>query len=92
MNTITQATLYPSHRSRLDTLLGIQTGGPTRRGRKPGASKVALEYLGRDIDVRAALKRTGLFDPQDGLIRPEILKLIENRIEPGAFVLDVDEP
>src|SRR6056297_89037 len=92
LNTITQATLYPSHRSRLDVLLGIQTGGPTRRGRKPGASKVALEYLGRAIDVRAALRRTGLFDPQDGLIRPEILKLIENRIASEAHVLDVDEP
>jgi len=41
VNTITQATLYPSHRSRIDLLLGIQTGGPTRRGRHPGASKVA---------------------------------------------------
>jgi len=92
MNTITQATLYTSHRSRLDTLLRIQIGGPTRRGRKPGASKVALEYLGRDIDVRAALKRTGLFDPQGGAIRSEILKLIENQIEKGTFVLDVDEP
>src|SRR6056297_1150324 len=92
LNTITQATLYPSHRSRLDILLGIQTGGPTRRGRKPGASKVALEYLGRAIDVRAALRRSGLFDPQDGLIRPEILKLIENRIASEAHVLDVEEP
>ena len=92
LNTITQATVYPSHRSHLDILLGIQTGGPTRRGRKPGASKVALEFLGRDIDLRAALKRTGLFDPRDGAIRSEILRMIENRIESGAFVLDVDEP
>ncbi|SDD86017.1 helix-turn-helix domain-containing protein [Ruegeria marina] len=92
MNSITQATLYPSHRSRLDILMGIQTGGPTRRGRKPGASKVALEYLGRDINVRAALKRTGLFNPETGPIRPEILRLIENRMEEQTFVLDVDEP
>lgn len=92
VNSITQATLYPSHRSRLDTLVGIQTGGPTRRGRKPGASKVALEYLGRDIDVRQAMKRIGLFDPRNGHIRKEILTLIENRIDDGATVLDVEEP
>ncbi|MCM2563318.1 helix-turn-helix transcriptional regulator [Lutimaribacter sp. EGI FJ00015] len=92
VNTITQATLYPSHRSRIGVLLGIQTGGPTRRGRKPGASKVALEYLGRDINVREALKRTGLYDPKDGLIRSEILSLIENSLDPGTFVLDVEEP
>lgn len=92
VNTITQATLYPSHRNRLDTLVGIQTGGPTRRGRKPGASKVALEYLGRDIDIRQALKRTGLFNAGDGAIRSEMLDLIENKIDPGSFVLDVREP
>ena len=92
VNSITQVTLYPSHRSRLDILLGIQTGGPTRRGRRPGASKVALEFLGREIDIRTALKRTGLFDPDEGAIRPEILRLIENRIESNAFVLDVNEP
>lgn len=92
VNSITQATLYPSHRSRLGILLGIQTGGPTRRGRKPGASKVALEFLGRDINLRQALKRTGLFDPKAGLIRSEILSLIDNSIGPGTFVLDVEEP
>ncbi len=92
LGSITQATLYPSHRSRLDTLVGIQTGGPTRRGRKPGASKVALEYLGREINVRHALKRTGLFDPREGLFRPDILPMIENKIEPSSFVLDVEEP
>lgn len=91
-NSITQATLYPSHRHRLDVLLGIQTGGPTRRGRRPGASKVALEYLGRSINTREALKRCGLFNPEDNRMRPEILAQIENRIDPSAFVLDVDEP
>jgi len=89
---ITQATLYPSHRHRLDLLLGIQTGGPTRRGRKPGASKVALEYLGRKINTREALKRCGLFNPEDDRIRPEVLALIENRIDPLTLVLDVEEP
>jgi len=89
---ITQATLYPSHRTRLDVLVGIQTGGPTRRGRKPGASKLALEYLGRSINARAALKRTGLFDPRGGLLRPEMLALIKNEIAPNSSVLDVDEP
>lgn len=92
VNTITQATLYPSHRNRIGLMLGIQTGGPTRRGRKPGASKVAMEYLGRDINVRQALKRTGLFNPNEGAIRSEILSLIENKIAPSSFVLDVDEP
>jgi transcriptional regulator with XRE-family HTH domain len=92
VNSITQATLYPSHRSRLDTLVGIQTGGPIRRGRKPGASRVALEYLGRDINLRQAMKRIGLFKTEGGFIRDEILALIENRMHDDASVLDVEEP
>lgn len=92
VNSVTQMTLYPSHRNRIGLLLGIQTGGPTRRGRKPGASKVALEYLGREINLRQALKRIGMFEPAGGSIRPEILSLIANAIEPNSFVLDVEEP
>lgn len=89
---ITQMTLYPSHRTRLEKLVGVQTGGPTRRGRKPGASRVVLEYLGRDIDTRRALSRLGLFSPASGDIRAEIVAVIENRIPPGSYVLDIEEP
>jgi len=92
VNTITQVTLYPSYQHRLDCLFGIQTGGPTRRGRKPGASRVALEYLGRDIDVRQALRQTGLFDPASGEIRADLVPAITNSIAPGDYVLEIDEP
>ncbi|WP_101068672.1 helix-turn-helix domain-containing protein [Roseovarius salinarum] len=89
---ITQATLYPRHRPRVDRLVGIQTGGPTGRGRKPAAARVVLEYLGRDVDLRSALKRAGLFHPDGGRIRPETLELLENVIAPDSCVLEVDEP
>jgi transcriptional regulator with XRE-family HTH domain len=92
VNSITQVTLYLSHQHRLDRLFGIQTGGPTRRGRKPSASRVALEYLGRDIDVRQALRQTGLFDPAGGELRDDLVDVIANAIAPGDFVLEIDEP
>ncbi|WP_300442710.1 helix-turn-helix transcriptional regulator [uncultured Mameliella sp.] len=92
MNSVTQMTLYPSYRSRMDYLLGIQTGGPTRRGRKPGASRVALEFLGTDISLSRAMRQTGLFHPDDPALRSEIVEAIGNRIDPGAYVLEVDEP
>lgn len=92
VNSITQMTLYPSYQHRLDALYGIQTGGPTRRGRKPGASRVALEFLGRNIDVKQALRQTGLFDPSTGVIRDDIASAIVNTIEPGGFVLEIDAP
>lgn len=91
-NSITQMTLYPSYQQRIDYLLGIQTGGPTRRGRKPGASRVALEFLGTHIDIRRALRETGLFHPRSPSLRQEIVTMIENRIDEGDFVLEVDEP
>ncbi|MEY8840503.1 hypothetical protein AB9K41_15900, partial [Cribrihabitans sp. XS_ASV171] len=92
MNSVTQMTLYPSYRQRIDYLLGIQTGGPTRRGRKPGASRVALEFLGTDISVGRAMRQTGLFQPDDPSLRREIVQAIRNEIDERSFVLEVDEP
>lgn len=88
---VTQATLYPSHQHRLTSLVGIQTGGPTRRGRKPGASKVLLDYLGRRINVRKALQESGFFHPTSGWIRQDIIPLITNQIDADSFVFEVDE-
>lgn len=90
--TISQITLYPNYRSRVDRLAGIQTGGPVRRGRKPGASKVLLEYLGRNIDTRKALLQTGLFEHNDPSLSENTLKLIRNKIPQGSYVLEADEP
>ncbi|WP_259782389.1 helix-turn-helix domain-containing protein [Aestuariispira ectoiniformans] len=91
-NSLTQVTLYPCYRSRVDVLAGIQTGGPVRRGRRPGASKVVLEYLGRDVDVRKALRGSGLFEADSPGLSPSILEMINNIIPEGSYVLDVDEP
>lgn len=92
VNSITQATLFPSYQHRLDCLFGIQTGGPTRRGRKPAASRLALEYLGREIDLRQALRQIGLYDPESRDLRPEIVSAITNEIPQGEYVLEIEEP
>jgi len=92
LNSVTQMTLYPSYRQRIDFLMGVQTGGPTRRGRKPGASRVAMEFLGTEINLRRALAQTGLFRPDDPSLRQDIVASIINKIRDGDFVLEVDEP
>ncbi|WP_335949177.1 MULTISPECIES: helix-turn-helix domain-containing protein [Salipiger] len=92
LNSVTQAIFYPSYGSRVDYLLGIQTGGPTRQGRKPGASRVALEYLGTELNLLRAMRQTGLYLPDDPALRPEIVQAISNRMEPDSYVLEVDEP
>ncbi|MEQ8603239.1 MAG: helix-turn-helix transcriptional regulator [Marivibrio sp.] len=89
---ITQMTLYPSYHTRVDQMLGVQTGGPVRRGRRPGASRVLLEYLGRRVDVRKALAQADIYPPEDPQIPPGVRRLIENEIPAGAYVLEAEEP
>lgn len=91
-NSITSMTLYSSYRHRIDVLMGVQTGGPTRRGRKPGASRVAMEFLGTEINLMRALRKTGLFRPEDPTLRQDIVRAIVNEIREGDAVLEVDEP
>lgn len=86
---ITSLTLYPSYHTRIDYLAGIQTGGPTKRGRKPAASFVLLEYLGQEIDIRRAFMRLGIFDEAD--IDERILNRIRNRIPESAFVFEAEQ-
>ncbi|MEQ8400982.1 MAG: helix-turn-helix transcriptional regulator [Silicimonas sp.] len=92
VNSMTQMTLYPSYRSRIGQLTGIQTGGPTRRGRRPAASKVLLEYLGQSIDLKKALYASGLFPPDDPAVPNGVDDHIRNTIVAGAFVLEAEEP
>jgi len=88
-SSITALTLYPSYHTRIDYLVGVQTGGPTKRGRKPAASFVLLEYLGRQIDLRRAYQRLGVFDEAD--IDERIRSRIRNRIPKGAFVFEAEQ-
>lgn len=91
VNNVTQMTLYPSYHSRIGQLTGVQTGGPTRRGRPPAASKVLLEYLGRNIAVRKALYGSGLFRPDDPAIPNGVDRLVRNAIPDDGFVLEAED-
>ncbi len=91
-HSITQVTFYPSYRSRVDRLLGIQTGGPVRRGRRPAASKVLLEYLGPEIDVRKALRQLGLLSQDAPELSATVVDMIRNTMDSESFVFEVDEP
>ncbi|HET8727799.1 MAG TPA: helix-turn-helix transcriptional regulator [Alphaproteobacteria bacterium] len=90
-NSVTEAILYPSYHTSVAYLIGVQTGMPLVRGRKPAASIVLLEFLGTSIDPRRALASCGLFDETDPAIDPTIRSMIANRIPPGTFVLETDE-
>lgn len=88
-SSLTQLLLYPSYTARPGYLRGVQTGGAMKRGRKPAASVVVLDYLGEQIDPRRALARCGLFSRDE--ISGWIVQLIDNRIEPENWVFEVEE-
>lgn len=90
-HSITQVILYPSYHKRMIYLRGIQTGAPTMRGRKPGASVVLLEFLGRDVDLRKAMRSSGLFPEDDPAIDPAIRELVVNNVPEGSYVLETEE-
>ncbi|ETX29144.1 helix-turn-helix domain-containing protein [Roseivivax isoporae] len=75
-SSVTQMMLYPSYSAGIDYLLGIQTGGPLKRGRKPAASRVLLDYLGQNVDPKRALAQCGTFDPQT--LDPRIVALVRH--------------
>jgi len=88
---ITQMTLYPSYHTRITHLRGIQTGAPVFRGRKPSASLVLMEYLGRTIRLREALRACGLYPDGDPAIDPAIRDRIRNQVPNGSWVLEAEE-
>ncbi|MGR3783603.1 MAG: helix-turn-helix domain-containing protein [Albimonas sp.] len=89
-SSITQMMLYPSYSTGIDHLLGIQTGGPLKRGRMPAASRVLLDYLGQNVDPRRAMAQCGIFAPE--AIDPRIVERIRNAMPPGAWVFEVEPP
>ncbi len=88
-SSITQLVLYPSYAPRVDYLVGVQTGGPIKRGRKPAASFVLLEYLGREVDLRLACRKAGVFDEHE--IDERIVSTIRNRMAEGAYVFEAEQ-
>ena len=88
---ITQTILYPSYQTSVSYLIGVQTGMPLLRGRRPAASVVLFEYLGRSVNKRKAIQACGLFDEADPAIDASIRAMITNRMPVGTFVLETEE-
>lgn len=83
---ISQTVLYPSYKNRVDILTGLTLGIAGRTSREPICSRVALEYLGRNVDFRKTLEQCQLYDSGAPQITNAIESLIENGI-PNAFSL-----
>lgn len=71
-NEISQTILYPNYQHRLTRLSGLKLGVSTGSRREPLCTRVVLESLGRQISVKKALYRCGLFEPGSAEIEPQI--------------------
>lgn len=72
---VVETVLYPTGRSQLTLLRGV-TFGISSKQRNPYVSRVVWKYLGQSVDLRAALRATGLFPIDGGTIDPGILRIL----------------
>ena len=67
----------------------MKLGVSTSSIREPLCARVVHVALGENINVRQALKKCGVFDPDSPEIEPSIRAMIENKIEDGAYHFNV---
>jgi len=79
--------LFRTHRSHVNFLSGLVTGTSMRPDNKPTSARVVLEYLGRTVDAKAELRKSGMFIPSRHNINPKILSIIDNSFAEGETAL-----
>lgn len=82
---ITQTILFPSFKNRVTRLTGLKLGASDSGERMPCCTRVVYEYLGHTVDVRRALRRCGLYDPDDPSVDEMTRKAVGNDIAPGEW-------
>ena len=86
-HTICQTILFPSYRNTIGTLSGITTGVGSLNSHMPKSTRVEYEFLGKQVDLRKALKDCGLYDLESDLIDAEIKERVDNKILPHEYML-----
>ncbi len=80
---ISQTILYPTFKSRLDVLHGLLLGVAGRASREPVCARVLMEYLGQEVNLKAAMRQSGLYDFDSPAIADNIKKAIMNDVRSG---------
>ncbi|MEM7223170.1 MAG: hypothetical protein AAF495_09345 [Pseudomonadota bacterium] len=84
-STICEMIMAPVSRPGARLLSGVHSSITTGTGNEPTCTRVVLEYLGQQVDLRGAMRNCGLIDPAAGEIDPAILALIKNNNRADAF-------
>ncbi len=79
--------LFPPYRSRISALRGMKMGVTATEAHEPIAARVVLEKIGRNIDLRRAMSRCGLYDPENVGVPRSVLEYLghHDQEEPIIF-------
>jgi len=83
---ISHTILVPSYRNTV-AMSGVTLGIASLNSHLPKACLVEHQYLGKKIDIRAALRNCGLFSVDSGEIHEDIKQRIKNQILPHEHML-----
>lgn len=78
---LTHTILYPSYRNRITYLTGLTVGVSGNDAHRPSASRIALEYAGKTVNLRRAISDCGLFAPEDPAVPAVLSRYL---CQPGA--------
>ena len=79
--------LFPSYRNIIDTLSGITTGVGSINSHMPKATRVEYQFLGKQVDLREALKGCGIFNLESDQITSDIRERINNDMTDQDYTL-----
>lgn len=75
-NEVMQIVLYPSYNNRVHYLSGVVSGVAARAPRPPSAALIVLHALGDKPNLRQAMRKCALFDPDDPEIPEDIRRML----------------
>lgn len=86
-NEISETILYPSYKNKIRELPGLMLGVSGKTSREPVCSRVLLEYLGPQVDLRRAMQSCGLYAADTSDIDPSVRRAIDNSVRRGEFAV-----
>ncbi len=84
-STISETILTPSYRPNNPYLSGLMVCAASGGAHQPGSARTVFEYLGKNINLRAAMKKCDLYHHTDTSIPKNIKQAITNVITPEEF-------
>ncbi len=84
-STISEAILTPNYRPNSPYMSGLVICASSGSSHQPSSGRTVFEFLGKNINVRAAMKQCDLFHHTDERIPENIKKLIKNEMTDAQF-------